>query len=275
MRVARRRLRGVCHRDPGAVPARSAAAGAGQPPAEWRRALRVYHPLPDFPAGRRRGGGATVIADCGARRWRGSGSAPRERAVGIRGWRDTHRPASSSPRQTSVSRSASLSRRMHALTPRPHSNHSNQAVSSAPFRVVDEINQGMDPDNERRVHTQLVAAASKCARVLLMERSHSIRCRLEKRRVWSWPDRRRIRGACHSMIAVPRSPETHCRHLQAGHAAVFPPDPQAPAKPALQRGRVRPANPERWVLPECRCANLLPAGKASVSGVGGFWGGIG
>ncbi|KAF9356085.1 Structural maintenance of chromosomes protein 5 [Mortierella sp. NVP85] len=34
-----------------------------------------------------------------------------------------------------------------------------QALSSASFRVVDEINQGMDPRNERLVHTQLVEKA--------------------------------------------------------------------------------------------------------------------
>ncbi|KAI8853369.1 hypothetical protein BC829DRAFT_413866 [Chytridium lagenaria] len=32
-------------------------------------------------------------------------------------------------------------------------------VSQAPFRVVDEINQGMDPRNERMVHTQIVDTA--------------------------------------------------------------------------------------------------------------------
>lgn len=32
-----------------------------------------------------------------------------------------------------------------------------QHHSRAPFRVVDEINQGMDPRNERLVHSQLVA----------------------------------------------------------------------------------------------------------------------
>ncbi|KAF9987172.1 Structural maintenance of chromosomes protein 5 [Modicella reniformis] len=37
-----------------------------------------------------------------------------------------------------------------------------QALSNASFRVVDEINQGMDPRNERLVHSQLVEKA--CAR---------------------------------------------------------------------------------------------------------------
>jgi chromosome segregation ATPase len=32
-----------------------------------------------------------------------------------------------------------------------------QQVSKAPFRVVDEINQGMDPRNERLVHGQIVS----------------------------------------------------------------------------------------------------------------------
>jgi len=32
-------------------------------------------------------------------------------------------------------------------------------VTKCPFRVVDEINQGMDPVNERKVFTQLVEAA--------------------------------------------------------------------------------------------------------------------
>ncbi|KAJ3219302.1 Structural maintenance of chromosomes protein 5 [Dinochytrium kinnereticum] len=36
-----------------------------------------------------------------------------------------------------------------------------QQVSRAPFRVVDEINQGMDPRNERMVHTQIVDTACR------------------------------------------------------------------------------------------------------------------
>jgi hypothetical protein len=34
-----------------------------------------------------------------------------------------------------------------------------QALARAPFRVVDEINQGMDPRNERLVHERMVAIA--------------------------------------------------------------------------------------------------------------------
>ena len=34
-----------------------------------------------------------------------------------------------------------------------------QKMSSSPFRVVDEINQGMDPRNERVVHKLIVKAA--------------------------------------------------------------------------------------------------------------------
>ena len=34
-----------------------------------------------------------------------------------------------------------------------------QSLSIAPFRVVDEINQGMDPRNERMIHEQLVESA--------------------------------------------------------------------------------------------------------------------
>jgi chromosome segregation ATPase len=34
-----------------------------------------------------------------------------------------------------------------------------QELSKSPFRVVDEINQGMDPRNERLVHGQLVESA--------------------------------------------------------------------------------------------------------------------
>lgn len=34
-----------------------------------------------------------------------------------------------------------------------------QSFSRAPFRVVDEINQGMDPRNERLVHALLVNSA--------------------------------------------------------------------------------------------------------------------
>ncbi len=39
-----------------------------------------------------------------------------------------------------------------------------QALSKAPFRVVDEINQGMDPRNERLVHSQLVKSACEVGR---------------------------------------------------------------------------------------------------------------
>lgn len=34
-----------------------------------------------------------------------------------------------------------------------------QSVAPAPFRVVDEINQGMDPRNERMIHERLVHTA--------------------------------------------------------------------------------------------------------------------
>ncbi len=36
-----------------------------------------------------------------------------------------------------------------------------QGVTVTPFRVVDEINQGMDPVNERKVFTQLVQASCR------------------------------------------------------------------------------------------------------------------
>ena len=36
-----------------------------------------------------------------------------------------------------------------------------QGVTACPFRVVDEINQGMDPVNERKVFLQLVEAACR------------------------------------------------------------------------------------------------------------------
>lgn len=36
-----------------------------------------------------------------------------------------------------------------------------QGVTECPFRVVDEINQGMDPNNERKVFQQLVESACK------------------------------------------------------------------------------------------------------------------
>lgn len=38
-----------------------------------------------------------------------------------------------------------------------------QSLARAPFRVVDEINQGMDPRNERLVHSRMVDIA--CAEV--------------------------------------------------------------------------------------------------------------
>ena len=38
-----------------------------------------------------------------------------------------------------------------------------QSLARAPFRVVDEINQGMDPSNERLVHSRMVDIA--CAEV--------------------------------------------------------------------------------------------------------------
>ncbi|KAG2221653.1 hypothetical protein INT45_001178, partial [Circinella minor] len=36
-----------------------------------------------------------------------------------------------------------------------------QSLAKSPFRVVDEINQGMDPRNERMIHEQIVKGASK------------------------------------------------------------------------------------------------------------------
>jgi chromosome segregation ATPase len=36
-----------------------------------------------------------------------------------------------------------------------------QDLATAPFRVVDEINQGMDPRNERLVHGRMVDAACR------------------------------------------------------------------------------------------------------------------
>ncbi len=36
-----------------------------------------------------------------------------------------------------------------------------QGVTVTPFRVIDEINQGMDPINERKVFTQLVESACR------------------------------------------------------------------------------------------------------------------
>jgi chromosome segregation ATPase len=35
-----------------------------------------------------------------------------------------------------------------------------QDIARSPFRVVDEINQGMDPRNERKIHEQIVQGAS-------------------------------------------------------------------------------------------------------------------
>lgn len=34
-----------------------------------------------------------------------------------------------------------------------------QSLAKSPFRVVDEINQGMDPRNERLIHGQMVENA--------------------------------------------------------------------------------------------------------------------
>lgn len=39
-----------------------------------------------------------------------------------------------------------------------------QKLSKSPFRVVDEINQGMDPRNERLVHRLIVQAACEGAK---------------------------------------------------------------------------------------------------------------
>ena len=36
-----------------------------------------------------------------------------------------------------------------------------QALTSTPFRAVDEINQGMDPNNERKIHQLLCRAATQ------------------------------------------------------------------------------------------------------------------
>ena len=39
-----------------------------------------------------------------------------------------------------------------------------QNLTKCPFRVVDEINQGMDPKNERKVFKQMVDSASEASR---------------------------------------------------------------------------------------------------------------
>ncbi len=36
-----------------------------------------------------------------------------------------------------------------------------QNLAASPFRVVDEINQGMDPRNERSIHKQMVDTATR------------------------------------------------------------------------------------------------------------------
>lgn len=36
-----------------------------------------------------------------------------------------------------------------------------QDLATCPFRVVDEINQGMDPRNERMIHEQIVQSATR------------------------------------------------------------------------------------------------------------------
>ena len=43
-----------------------------------------------------------------------------------------------------------------------------QATVSCPFRVVDEINQGMDPVNERHVFNLIVKSASEGAQYFLL-----------------------------------------------------------------------------------------------------------
>ena len=43
-----------------------------------------------------------------------------------------------------------------------------QATASCPFRVVDEINQGMDPVNERHVFNLIVKSASHGAQYFLL-----------------------------------------------------------------------------------------------------------
>ena len=43
-----------------------------------------------------------------------------------------------------------------------------QATASCPFRVVDEINQGMDPVNERHVFNLIVKSASQGAQYFLL-----------------------------------------------------------------------------------------------------------
>ena len=43
-----------------------------------------------------------------------------------------------------------------------------QATAHCPFRVVDEINQGMDPVNERHVFNLIVKSASRGAQYFLL-----------------------------------------------------------------------------------------------------------
>ena len=43
-----------------------------------------------------------------------------------------------------------------------------QGTTSCPFRVVDEINQGMDPQNERRIFNLIVESAYHGAQYFLL-----------------------------------------------------------------------------------------------------------
>ena len=42
-----------------------------------------------------------------------------------------------------------------------------QELTKAPFRVVDEINQGMDPINERKIFKRMTNAASQAGLAML------------------------------------------------------------------------------------------------------------
>ena len=54
------------------------------------------------------------------------------------------------------------------LTPIPPPPPPIQGTTSCPFRVVDEINQGMDPENDRRIFNLIVESAYMGAQYFLL-----------------------------------------------------------------------------------------------------------
>jgi len=138
-----------------------------------------------------------------------------------------------------------------------------QGVTVTPFRVVDEINQGMDPVNERKVFSQLVAASCKegtpqvgCGRLrVVLAAMVTVGWRYRALKIDQTLDPQQPTGLNPTPLAHSTHPPTY-RH------AVLPVDPQAAARSGLHKGHHGAADHERRHRQRRGHAQLGPGGDA-------------